>query len=311
MTGYLTDYSGQRYKLPAFLSWEVNHTDGDSGTDSFEIKLPYEKSMKNPLEDAVYFTLEYKKDTVFYGIVDEYEVNIDHRGRTVTVSGRGMGARLLDNRCTGVEYGSCTLSDMLRSYVLPYGVETGVCDALPPMYGYSVSVNESCLSALSGYTRFAGNITPRFSKDGKLMITRKKGSRYNIDISSVAEFNLRSRRYGVLSEVKVVTADGVKQTAKNEKFYATGGNASAVVTVPRKTSWDMVRYTGAYQLEKSERGRYALEITVNELFPCFPADVCVIDCDYCEKGEYTVCETCCFGDEHGYGTTIKLIKEDA
>ncbi len=311
MTGYLTDYSGQRYKLPPLLSWEINHTDGVDGTDSFEIKLPYEKTMKDPLENAVYFTLEFKADTVFHGIVDEYEVLIDDMGRTVSISGRGMGARLLDNRCTGADYYSCTLSDMLRNYATPYGVKTGKCDTMPPMYGYSVSVNESCLSALSGYTRFAGGVTPRFSKDGKLMLTREKGSRYKVDASAVMELVLRSRRYGVLSEVKVVTTRGIKQTAVNESFAAKGGRASAVVTVPRRTSWDMIRYTGAYQLEKSQRGRYALEITVNELFPCFPADVCILDTDFCEKGEYTVCETCCFGDEKGYGTTIKLIKEDA
>ena len=310
MTGYLTDYSGQRYKLPIFLSWEINHTDGESGTDSFEIKMPYHKTMKQPLEDAVYFTLEYKNETVFHGIIDEYEVRTDENGRTVNISGRGMGARLLDNRCVGASFDSCTLSDMLRNYVTPYGVKTGEMDAMPPMYCYSVSVNESCLSALSGYTRFAGNVVPRFSKEGKLMLTHQKGARYKVDTSCITDITLRSRRYGILSEVKVVTADGIKQTAKNEKFCAKGGSASAVMTVPRKTSWDMIRYTGSYQLEKSQKGRYSLEITVSELFPCFPADVCEIDTDICEKGEYTVCETCCFGDEKGFGTTIKLVKED-
>ena len=199
MTGYLTDYSGQRYKLPVFLSWEINHTDGESGTDSFEIKIPYHKTMKQPLEDAVYFTLEYKNETVFHGIIDEYEVRTDENGRTVNISGRGMGARLLDNRCVGASFDSCTLSDMLRNYVTPYGVKTGEMDAMPPMYGYSVSVNESCLSALSGYTRFAGNVAPRFSKEGKLMLTRQKGARLHFE-----------ERFALLDEIVSDMAKGNK-----------------------------------------------------------------------------------------------------
>ncbi|MBQ8831360.1 MAG: hypothetical protein IJ017_07150 [Oscillospiraceae bacterium] len=311
MTGYLTDYKGQRFKLPSFISWEINHTDGEDGTDSFEIKLPYDKSMRQTLEDAVKFRLEYEGETVFCGVVDEYEVKINQNGMTAAVSGRGMGAYLLDNRCVGREFVSCTLSDMLRNYVTPYGVKVGECDSMPPMYGYSVSVNESCLSALAGYTMFAGGVTPRFSKEGKLVLSGKKGSKYKADMSKVTDITLRSRRYGVLSSVKVVTTKGVVQTAENESFAAKGGSASAVVSVPRKTSWDMIRYTGNYQLEKSQKGRYSLELTVNELFPCFPMDVCIIDSDFCEKGGYVVSETCCFGDENGFGTTVKLYKEDA
>ena len=310
MTGFLTDYTGQRYKLPKFLSWEINHTDGENGTDSFEIRLPYDKEMKEPLENAVYFRLEYKGETVFYGVVDDYEVNVSRMGCAAVIQGRGMGALLLDNRCESAEFQACTVSELLKKYVTPCGVEVGKCDAMPPMYGYTVSVNESCLSALSGYTQFAKGIIPRFSKDGKLMLTKSKGDKFKTSLDDASDVILRSRRYGVLSEVKVVTVDGVVQTAKNDGFLRKKGSATAVVSVPRKTSWDMIRYTGAYQLEKSRKGRYALEITVNELFPCFPADVCVIDSDICEKGEYIVCETCCFGDENGFGTTVKLVKEE-
>ena len=309
MTGFLTDYKGQRFKLPSFISWEINHTDGKSGTDSFEIKIPYEKTMAEPLENAVNFSLEYKGETVFYGVLDEYEVSISDKGMVALVSGRGMGAYLLDNRCEGEEFVSCTLSDMLRKYVTPYGIKIGRCDDMAPMYDYSVSVNESCLSALSGYTQFAGDITPRFSKDGKLMLTKSGGSKFKADIAEASDFTLRSRRYGVLSSVKVVTADGTQKIAENTAFLNKKGSATAVVTVPRKTSGNMIRYTGSYQIEKSCEGRYAVQMTVSQLFPCFPADVCILNSDFCEKGEYTVSETCCFGDENGYGTTIKLVRE--
>ena len=79
--------------------------------------------------------------------------------------------------------------------------------------------------------------------------------------------------------------------------------------MPRKTGWDMIRYTGAYQIEKSEKGRYTLEITVGELFPVFPGDILEVSGDFCEKGDYIVNETCCFGDENGVGTRLYLSKE--
>ena len=180
---------------------------------------------------------------------------------------------------------------------------------MPPMYGYSVETGASALSAIAGYTEFAGDITPYFSCDGKLMLTEKTGQRYKLNLDGAYDVTLRSRKSEVLSEVTVVTADGVQTTVKNEEFINKGGSASAVITVPRKTSWDMIRYTGAYQIEKSEYGRYALEVSVGELFPAFPGDVLEIDCDFCEKGEYSVTETCCFGDENGMGTRLYLTKE--
>ena len=311
MTGFLKNHKGQLYKLPSFLSWEIVHTDGEDGTDSFEVSAAYEKTMKEALENAVYFILEYEGETVFSGVVDEYEVSLSDVGFKVKIAGRGMGARLLDNRVLGAEYISCNLSTMLSKYVKPYGVEVGECDSMKPLYGYKVSVNESCMSALTGYTQYAGGVTPRFSKEGKLMLTKKKGERYKLDLGKAQSCTLNSRRYGVLSKVTVVTADGVKNTAENKEFLEKGGCASAVISVPRRTGRDAIRYTGAYQLEKSKRGSYALEVTVCELFPCFPKDVCVIDESFCEKGEYTVTETCCFGDENSFGTVLKLIKEDA
>ena len=311
MTGYLTDYKGQQFKLPSFLSWDITHTDGTDGTDSFQVSFAYDKDMNSALGNAVYFSFDYKGKRVFYGVVDEYEINIGTEGKTASLMGRGMGARLIDNKCEGAEYVSCTLSEMLRNYVSPFGVETAQCDALPPMYGYSVSTGESAMTALTGYTKFAGDIVPRFSPEGKLLITKKSGSRYALNTDCVLSAAVRERRCGVLSKVKVLTVDGVQMTAENESFLKKGGCAQGVITVPRKTAWDMMRYTGEYQIEKSESGAYTLEVTVPELFCAYPCDICTIDSEFCKKGEYRVFETCCFGTERGMGTVIKLVKEEA
>lgn len=309
MTGYLTDYKGQQFKLPSFLSWDITHTDGTDGTDSFEVSFPYLEEMNAALSDGVYFSLDYRGKLVFYGVVDEFEVNISAKGKTVSLVGRGMGARLIDNKCVGAEYISCTLSEMLRNYVEPFGVEVGQCDAFPPMYGYSISTGESALSALTGYTKFAGDIVPRFSPEGKLLLTKKGGSRYALNAECIVGASVRSRRCGVLSKVKIVTADGVQMTAENESFLKKGGCAQSVITVPRKTGWDMMRYTGEYQIEKSCEGRYSLELTVKELFYLFPGDVLTVNADFCEHGSYRVVQTCCFGDENGMGTMVHLTKE--
>lgn len=311
ITGYITDCRGQRYKLPALLSWEVTHTDGENGTDSFEVSCAYDFRMRDVLENALFFRIVFNGLTAFYGIVDEYEIDASSAGMTVSVSGRGMGGRMLDRKNTGAEYSVCTLGEMLRKYVLPCGILTAVCDDMPAVYGYDVSVNTSCLAALTGFTKLSCGITPRFNREGKLVLTKDKGDRFELDVSGSEECVVRSRRFGVLSEVSVVTADGVQSVVKNEPFIEKGGFSSAVITVPRNTGADRIRYTGKYQIEKSESGAYTLEVTVPELFCAYPCDICTIDSEFCKKGEYRVFETCCFGTERGMGTVIKLVKEEA
>lgn len=309
MTGYITDCNGQQFRLPMFLSWEVCHTDGTNGTDYFQIEFPYEKDMKQPLEDTVYVQVIHNNDTVFYGVLDEYEITVNQKGRTVNLIGRGMGARLIDNKCVGAEYVTCTIDEILKKYVYPFGVKVGKCDSIKPVYGYSVDTGESAMAALTGYTRFSAGITPRFSTDGKLLLTKEKGAMYAVDVNQITDIILRSRRSGVLSEVKVVTVDGVQTVVKNETFIKKGGYAGGVVTVPRNTGWDAIRYTGSYQIEKSMEDCYTLELTVKELFPVFPGNIAEISGEFCEAGKYTVTETCCFGSEEGIGTKVYLKKE--
>ena len=267
--------------------------------------------MKDALDDAVFFQIVYNGKTAFYGIVDEYEVNISTRGITVLLTGRGMGGRMIDRRNESAEYSACTIGYMLRNYVLPCGVTAAVCDDMPAVYGYSVSVNTSCLVALEGFTRRSASIAPRFNREGRLVLSKNRGDRFKLNLDGCAECTLRGRRYGVLSEVKIVTADGVKAVAQNEPFIEKGGFASAVVTVPRKTSDDMIRYTGKYQIESSQKDVYSLEITLPELFCAYPMDIFEIDSAFCQKGDYRVTETCCFGGENGVGTVIKLVKEES
>ena len=96
MNGTLILCDGTRVNIPELLEWNVRRTDG-TGADSVSVRFRFEPEWEEALKKATRIRLRQGDVDRFYGIVDEYEVNIDHRGRTVTVSGRGMGARLLDN----------------------------------------------------------------------------------------------------------------------------------------------------------------------------------------------------------------------
>lgn len=85
--------------------------------------LPVEPDSGNDLTEAVSFTAEENGERLFTGVVDECERGWDTAGGTLTVAGRGMAARLLDNEALGADYQVATVEDILRDHVAPYGIE--------------------------------------------------------------------------------------------------------------------------------------------------------------------------------------------
>lgn len=75
--------------------------------------------------------------------------------------------------------------------------------------------------------------------------------------AAVTSFRLREQRYGVLSEVLVRdrTTEEVQRVA-DEDFLRRGGRCRRVLTMPGKSSYQAMRYSGAYQLARA-RGRAA------------------------------------------------------
>ena len=73
----------------------------------------------NDLAEAVSFTAEENGERLFTGVVDECERGWDTAGGTLTVAGRGMAARLLDNEALGADYQVATVEDILRDHVAP------------------------------------------------------------------------------------------------------------------------------------------------------------------------------------------------
>lgn len=309
MTGYLFDYKSNTLVLPELISWEISHTDGNTGTDNFEICCLYDSAMVSHLENAVRFKCEHEGQTVFYGIVDEYSVLSDVSGKTVSISGRGLGGILIDNKCRGQEFIACSLRDILDRYVKPYGITSIEGFSPRTVYGYSVSTGDSALSALSQFLDISANTVPRFSPAGELILSGKTGKRWSCDDKKCIKTEITGKRYGVISHVDILTADGYRQTVKNEPFIQRGGLAGRVITVPRNTSWDMMKYSGKYRIEQSEKDSYKVELTVSEMFPVFPGDVVALTLPDAVCGDYHVSETTCFGNGNGYGTKITLTRQ--
>ena len=310
MTGYLIDVSGNEYILPPLLSWSVVHTLG-LPCESFELCSIFSSDMARRLPTIAGFRGEYNNETVFRGVVDEYEIDISESGSVLRVSGRGMAALLLDNESAAIEYGACTLHDIIRNHVTPCEITDISSQSMPAIWGYTVPSGASHWKALYGFTHFAGGIMPRFSRDGKLVISSDTGPLKVISSeSAVFDIKLRERRYGVISEMLVKNAVlGTSDTVRNEEFIARGGRCKRVITVPRKTGYDAMRYTGAFQIENSMKDSYVLCVTVEEVFAAFPNEIVELNFEHLGiQGRYKVSESESWQNEDGAGTRIKLIK---
>ena len=309
MRGFLTDHSGRVFAMPTMLSWCMCHTLGEP-SDSFEVCCLYDGSMIGPLSDAVRFRAEHGGETVFRGVVDEFEVSMGERDSTVSISGRGLAALLLDNEAEAAEYGACTLAEVLSKHVRPFGITDIETDPFPSAASYSVENGASQWSVLRTFTDRVGGIVPRFSKDGTLIISSADGSWRRLDASAAYDVTYREKRYGVISEVLVKnTLAGTSETVKNADFIARGGCARRVVTVPRKTGENAMRYNGSYKIAASEAGSRLLRLTVPQLFAAFPNDLVELDLPAVgARGVYRVSGSECWADAASSGTRLELVK---
>jgi prophage tail gpP-like protein len=252
--------------------------------------------------------IEHDGRTVFCGIIDEYRISRAENGRRVSISGRGMGGVLLDNKCAGQEFISCTLKEILNRYVYPLGITDVESVGAPVVNGYSVETGDSCFSAISGFLDRALGTTPRFDWNGRLILSGCTGERYVLSENAAVKIETVGRRYGVVSQVDVMTARGYMTAVRNDRFIKSGGAAKRVITVPLNTSLHEMKYAGKRIIDESERERYVIEITAPQLFPVFPGDIIEADTPEIVPGAYHVAETVCSGGADGAGTKIILTK---
>jgi len=275
MTGYLTGWDGQRLELPALLAWRLEYTAGVP-CDSFWLKSVYDRTMEERLRRAVEFTAVEDGETVFRGRVDEVRVEWGAEGRTAEVSGRGMAALLLDNEAVAAEYQSASLADILAEHVKPYGIEVAEEGRLPAVPGFSVASGSSEWRVLYDFACYYGGVTPRFDRRGRLILAPWDDSvKKRLDDSApVTAAAWREKRYGVLSQVLV--RDKGRQAVErvdNEAFLAEGGRCRRVMTMPGKSSYKVMRYSGQFQLKRSARERRRMAVTVAKPFWAWPGEL--------------------------------------
>lgn len=314
MNGWLRTADGQRWRLPAMLEWELDYGCA-TPCDSFRVVCLWEMGQEAVLGNAVRFEAREGDETVFVGVVDECVVTRNGAGSRLEISGRGLAALLLDNEAQSAEYVLAETEDILRDHVRPYGIEVARQDALPAVKGFSVSAGSSEWSVLYQFARYYGGVTPRFDREGKLILSSwDDGVVRKIDAGTPVTALVSKRcRYGVLSEVWV--RDRGKSAAVerviNEAFRVSGGQSRRMVTMPEKSNYQAMRYQGAYQLEKSRQRQRELELELPLPFAAQPGELVQIargDADV--DGRWRVARAVVSMDAGGYTTKLELLPPD-
>ena len=313
MECWVTDYQGKKWDLPPRTAWRFTYTAG-SPCDSFQVECLWGEEREDGLADLVYFGASEKGERVFTGLVDECECTWDENGSRLTISGRGMAARLLDNEAKGADYQVATLADLLRDAVTPYGMSVVEGEDLPHVAGFSVETGSSEWTVVENFVRYYGGREPRFDRQGRLILTgwqsgvqKKLGS--DCPVTSAV---LRDKRYGVLSQVLVRNPnDQGEQTVSNTEFRNRGGMRRQVLTMPRKSGYEAMRYRADYQLQRSAEEQRRLILRSPRAFLAFPGDVVELELVRPGlNGRWRVWESTCGSDEKGTYTELELSPVD-
>ena len=313
MTGYVTDWRGVRWTLPNPLSWRLEYAAGVP-CDSFWLRCTWDGDNTTRPGDWVAFSAWHEGEQVFAGVVDECEVTVSGQGRVLELSGRGMAALLLDNEALGQDYGVATQADILRDHVTPYGIETAPGAALPAVSRFSVATGSSEWSVVYDFARYYGGVAPRFDRLGRLVLTGWSDGQERVlgDAASVTGMVCRDRRYGVLSQVLVRDRySGAVEPVENASFRAAGGRARRVLTMPGRSTYKAMRYSGQFQLDRSAAGLEELEVTVARPFCAWPGELVRVERSGWDRGGlYRASQVTVEMSENGYESRLLLARPD-
>ena len=313
MTGYVIDANQVRWTLPKLLAWRLEYTAG-APCDSFWLRCVWDADNATKPESWVSFVGVYQGERVFTGVVDECEVSISPKGRLLEVSGRGMAALLLDNEALGQDYQVATQADIIRDHVRPYGISVAPGARLRAVDRFSVSTGSSEWSVIYEFARYYGGVAPRFDREGRLVLSGwDDGTVRTLDDSApLISLVRRDRRYGVLSQVLMRDRwSGAVETLTNKKFAAAGGRARQVITMPTRSSYKAMRYSGQFQLDKSASGLRRMEVTVGEPFCVWPGELVNVSRGGLDwNGRYRAAEVTVGMDEGGRWSRIELADPD-
>ena len=313
MTGYVYTAQSREIPLPAPVSWVFQYTAGVP-CDSFRLRCIWAgENEAHPAEWAVFRALE-GGEVKFTGVVDECETVRGPEGSSFEISGRGMAARLLDNEALSQDYEVATLADILRDHVTPYGIPVGAQASMGAVSQFSVAAGSSEWSVLDNFVRYYHGIIPRFDMEGRLILTPwDSGTEIALDSTvPVTRLVCRDRRYGVLSQV--VVRDRYQdrtETVNNDAFQALGGQRRQVLTMPGKSQYQAMRYSGRFQLEQSAAEQLRLEVEIAKAFFAKPGDMVRLNQpQWGRNGRYRVAEARVGQDSRGAWTQLELTAPD-
>jgi len=306
----LLSCDGESYGMPVPLSWRVLRT-GSVPCDELEVKCPFNGELMEVLKRCDRFAAYEGAEPVLLGVVDDYAVSLSEKGLFLTVSGRGMMARLLDNEAEAESYQMATLSEMLRRHAGEWGISWQETGDGTRGGAWQVKSGESQWSALSNFCRSALGYEPYMTALGELVIAPLRGSGATLSVdgsSPVLACTLREKRYGVISEMLVKNKSGGSAVrVVNEDFARRGGRRRQVLYMPRKSGSAAMRYTGRYQIEASEKGARQVELTLAGAFLASPGDIVKLSYEPLHLyGNYDVVEAESRGSEGAVTTTLVL-----
>ena len=311
MRGYVTDGSGACYELPPWESWEMEYGVG-TPCDSFVLRCPWSMGQGiSPRQWSRFYAL-WQGERVFTGVVDECEVSLNHKGCFLELSGRGLAALLLDNEALGQDYQLATPDDIVRDHIAPYGIEVVGEERLRAVPNFRVDTGSSEWTVLEEFLRAQGVGSPRFDREGRLILAEEEGEVLVIgDETPVSALLHRDRRYGVLSEVLVRDRySGVTQRVENGAFSALGGRARRVLTMAGRANPHEMVSAGQEQLERSAREWEELEVTLPIPFAARPGQSVRLErSGYDHNGNYRVARVTTGMDQSGYRSHLLLRQE--
>lgn len=310
MKVWVYNAGGEAWLLPESGQWDISHG-FCSPCDSFELEFAAQPGMMQELERATEIKIEHGDRNVFRGRIDEISLAATGAGLRARLSGRGMQALLLDNEAESADYYNADLDFILSRHVRGQGIEsidTGGAAGTAALF--TVESGTSHWGVLEEFARFCCGVRPRFSPEGVLIMDGEgTGDSLCIDSGTpFTEMEYREDRYGVISSIKVKQYSGGGEiTVKNSQFAAAGGLCSRVVNVPRKTSYDRMRYTARYRLDRSMEDYRKLFVTLPWAFAAFPGDRVRLNSQALGmEGEFLVVLSRCRGGAGGESTRLEM-----
>ncbi len=310
MEGFIADVGGGVWRLPPLIAWDMKYGLGEQA-DSFEASFLAGGDFYDTVHGCCRFYAGHQGKRVFTGVIDEYELTAGEEGAVTTIYGRSLQALLMDNEALRASYWGANLDTILENHVYPYGITEVQRADMAAASRLDVAVGYSQWRVLKEYCAFCGGVRPRFNREGTLLLDGSSGESYVIDqATAVTAQTVTERRWGVISEA-VIYRRGAVATAHNEEFEARGGSARRIISVPRHTGYDAMRYTGSYQISQSAKNAYVCRVTLPTACAAFAGDrVTVVWSPLGVTGSFSVSESRCLGDGDGAVTILDMIREE-